>query len=61
MPCAPARGASVVSTPEAPCPTRASPHARSRLAAWLTVRPGDRPETLEQEMATKATEKHESM
>ena len=29
MPCAPARGAPVVSTPEAPCPTRASPHARS--------------------------------
>mmetsp|Transcript_29272 Transcript_29272/g.80168 ORF Transcript_29272/g.80168 Transcript_29272/m.80168 type:complete len:213 (-) Transcript_29272:142-780(-) len=28
-PCAPARGAPVVSTPEAPCPTRASPHARS--------------------------------
>eukprot|EP00966_Prymnesium_polylepis_P141014 3256176-Prymnesium_polylepis.1 len=28
MACAPARDAPVVRTPEAPCPTHASPHAR---------------------------------
>jgi len=41
---------------------RAQARTHAALAAWLTTRPGaDRPEILEQETATKATEKHASM
>mmetsp|Transcript_29270 Transcript_29270/g.80159 ORF Transcript_29270/g.80159 Transcript_29270/m.80159 type:complete len:228 (-) Transcript_29270:114-797(-) len=65
-PCAPARGAPVVSTPEAPCPTRASPHARSpcclaHCAPRRQARDPGASSGVEQETATKATEKHESM
>ena len=61
MPCAPARGAPVVSTPEAPCPTRASPHARSPCCLAHCAPRRQARGTLEQETATKATEEHESM
>ena len=61
-PCAPARGAPAVSTPEAPCPTRISPHARSPCClAHCAPRRQARDPGVEQEMARKATEKHESM
>eukprot|EP00966_Prymnesium_polylepis_P294082 6791994-Prymnesium_polylepis.1 len=49
------------------CPARLhaarprSARTRAALAAWLTARPGDRPEILEQKKARKATEKQEWM